>query len=248
MFEYGAPLVFAWACQNETNMKAFHSGLEGWKGLVGWILDCSPDGSAVGANLCGVLEPAIRFRHLHTSFQRLLSLSTPESPLSACLASRPLLPRGDCGKPFLDSLREAPEWAAIACETASSSCYRRLLRLHLRRSRRSATLLSCSLRHLSRLTAESRSTTALMGANCVFLAPLKYQQNFVRYRMGRFQLGKTCVCDPNVMFRRGHERCRHLPQLIQLSGLEKRRKANMAKQLGIDAFASFTDIDFLLNL
>ena len=68
MFEYGAPLVFAWACQNEANMKAFYSATKGWKDLVGWILDCSPDGSAVGANLCGVLEPAIRFRHLHTSF------------------------------------------------------------------------------------------------------------------------------------------------------------------------------------
>jgi hypothetical protein len=248
MFEYGAPLVFAWACQNETNMKAFHSGTEGWKDLVGWILNCSPDGSAVGANLCGVLEPAIRFRHLHTSFQRLLSLGTPESPLNACLASRALLPRGDCGKPFLDNLRDAPEWAPIACETASPSCSRRLLRLYLRRSRRSAILISCSLRHLSRLTAGSRSTTALLGADCVFLAPLGYQQNFVRYRMGRFQLGKTCVCDQNVMFRRGHEKCRHLPQPIQLSGLEKRRKADMAKRLSIDAFASFTDIDFLLNL
>jgi hypothetical protein len=248
MFEYGAPLVFAWACQNETNMKAFHSGTEGWKGLIGWILDCSPDGSAVGANLCGVLEPAIRFRHLHTSFQRLLSLSTPESPLSTCLASRALVPRGDCGKPFLDSLREAPEWAAIACETASSSSSRRLLRLHLRRSRRSAILLSCSLRHLSRLTTGSRSTTALLGADCVFLAPLEYQQNFVRYRMGRFQLGKTCVCDPNVMFRRGHEICRYLPRLIHLSSSEKRQKAEMARRLCIDTFASFTDIDFLLNL
>jgi hypothetical protein len=195
MFEYGAPLVFAWACQNEANMKAFHSGTEGWKGLVGWILNCSPDGSAVGANLCGVLEPAIRFRHLHTSFQRLLSLGTPESLLNACLASRALLPRVDCGKPFLDNLRDAPEWAAIACETASPSCSRRLLRLYLRRSRRSEILLSCSLRHLSQLTAASRSTTALLGADCVFLAPLEYQQNFVRYRMGRFQLGKTCVCD-----------------------------------------------------
>jgi hypothetical protein len=186
MFEYGAPLVFAWACQNAANMKAFHSGTEGWKGLVGWILDCSPDSSAVGANLCGVLEPAIRFRHLHTSFQRLLSLSTPESPLSACLASRALLPRGDCGKPYLDSLREALEWATISRETASSSCSRHLLRLHLRRSRRSVILLSCPLRHLSRLTTGSRSTTALLGADCVFLAPLEYQHDFVRYRMGRF--------------------------------------------------------------
>jgi hypothetical protein len=66
--------------------------------------------------------------------------------------------------------------------------------------------------------------------------------------MGRFQLGKTCVCDQNVMFRCGYEKCRHLPQPIQLSGLEKHRKADMAKRLSIDAFASFTDIDFLLNL
>lgn len=248
MFEYGAPLVFAWACQNDANMKAFHSATEGWKVLVGWILDCSPDGSAVGANLCGVLEPAVRFRHLHTSFQRLLSLSSSDSPLSACLASRALFFREDSGKPFLDTLRLAPEWTAIACEATSSTRSRHLLRLHLRRSRRSTILLSCSLRHLSRLTARSRSTTALSGADCVFLAPLEYQQDFVRYRMGRFQLGKTCVCDPNVMFRRGHEICRYLPRLIQLSGSEKRQKAEMARRLGIDTFASFTDVDFLLNL
>lgn len=59
--------------------------------------------------------------------------------------------------------------------------------------------------------------TAMLGGDCVFLAPLEHQQNFVRYRMGRFQLGKTCVCEPNVMCRRGHESCRHLPQPIQLS-------------------------------
>jgi hypothetical protein len=50
------------------------------------------------------------------------------------------------------------------------------------------------------------------------------------------------------MFRRGHEDCRHLPRLIQLSGLEKRQKAEIAKRLGIDTFASFTNIDFLMNL
>ena len=66
--------------------------------------------------------------------------------------------------------------------------------------------------------------------------------------MGRFQLGKTCVCDPNVMFRRGHEICRYLPRLIHLSSSEKLQKAEMARRLCIDTFASFTDIDFLLNL
>lgn len=65
--------------------------------------------------------------------------------------------------------------------------------------------------------------------------------------MGRFQLGKLCVCGPNVWFRRGHEDCRYLPRPPQLSGAERRRKTVMAKRLGIGVSARFTDLDFLLN-
>ena len=65
--------------------------------------------------------------------------------------------------------------------------------------------------------------------------------------MGRFQLGKLCACGPKVLFRRGHEDCRYLPRLPQLSGAERRRKNEMAKELGIGVSASFTDLDFLLN-
>jgi hypothetical protein len=65
--------------------------------------------------------------------------------------------------------------------------------------------------------------------------------------MGRFQLGKGCVCSPNVMFRRGHETCIRLPQLPRLSGAEARRKIEMARRLGIGTSATFTDLDFLLN-
>lgn len=65
--------------------------------------------------------------------------------------------------------------------------------------------------------------------------------------MGRFQLGKLCACGPNIVFRRGHENCRSLPRPPQLSGVEVRRKSDMAKRLGIGVSASFTDLDFLLN-
>lgn len=65
--------------------------------------------------------------------------------------------------------------------------------------------------------------------------------------MGRFQLGKLCVCSPNVMFRRGRENCRYLLHLPHLSGTERRQKTDIAKQLGISISASFTDLDFLLN-
>ena len=108
-------------------------------------------------------------------------------------------------------------------------------------------MLSCQSRHLTRLTSQSRSVTSLYGADCVFLAPLEHQQNFVRYRIGRFQLGKLCACGPRVWFRRGHEDCRYLPRPPQLSGAERRRKTEMAKRLGIGVSASFTDLDFLLN-
>lgn len=247
MFEYGAPLIFAWSCQSEANKKAFRQATVGWKDLIGWILDCSPDGYAIGANLCGILEPETRFRHLHTSFQRLLSLAHADSPLNSCLASRPFMPRAPVGRPFLDSLRDAPGWTSISLQARPRSCSRGLLRLHLRRSRRFEVMLSCRSRHLTRLTAHSRSTTSLYGADCVFFAPLEHQQNFVRYRMGRFQLGKLCACGPNVVFRRGHEDCRYLPRLPHLSGTERRQKIGMAKRLGIGISGSFTDLDFLLN-
>lgn len=65
--------------------------------------------------------------------------------------------------------------------------------------------------------------------------------------MGRFQLGKSCVCNVNVMFWRGHEICRCLPQFIKLSASERRRKSDMARKLGVGLSTSFTDMDFLLN-
>ena len=153
MFEYGAPLVFAWSCQNESNNKAFRAVTAGWRDLIGWVLDCSPDRSTVGANLCGILEPELRFRHLHASFQRLLALSLPDSPLTSCLTSRPFLPPARIACPFLDSLRDALEWTSIVGQDPSLSCSRPCLRLYLRRLRRSEVMQSSLSRHLTRLTA-----------------------------------------------------------------------------------------------
>lgn len=124
---------------------------------------------------------------------------------------------------------------------------RSLLRPHLRRLHSSAVLKSSLSRHPTRLTALSRSDGALNGADLTFLAPLQYQQDFVRYRIGRFQLGKSCVCDTNVMFRRGHENCRYFPQLIHLSASERRRKSDLPRNLGVGLSTNFTNTNFLLN-
>lgn len=45
-----------------------------------------------------------------------------------------------------------------------------------------------------------------------------------------------------------HENCGQLPQLPRLSDAERRHKIDMAKRLSIGVFASFTDLDFLLNI
>jgi len=158
------------------------------------------------------------------------------------------MPRAPVGRPFLDSLRDAPAWISISLQARPQSCSRGLLKLYLRRSRRFEVMLSCRSRHLTRLTARSRSTTSLYGADYVLLAPLCYQQDFVRYRIGCFQLGKMCVYASNVVFRRSHETCRHLPRLPRLSSNERGRKIDIAKRLGVSISSSFTDLDFLLNM
>lgn len=57
MFEYGAPLVWAWAEQSSTNLASFNKAAEGWRDLVSWIVTCGREGHGLAANLCGLVEP-----------------------------------------------------------------------------------------------------------------------------------------------------------------------------------------------
>jgi hypothetical protein len=61
MFKYGARLAWAWAEQSPCNMAAFKQAAEGWKDLMSWILSCDRDSHGMAANLCGLVEPAVRF-------------------------------------------------------------------------------------------------------------------------------------------------------------------------------------------
>lgn len=77
MFEYGAPLVWAWAwaTQSPCNMSAFKQAADGWKDLVSWIVTCDWSSYGLAANLCGFVELTVRFAYLHTAIQHLLTQS-----------------------------------------------------------------------------------------------------------------------------------------------------------------------------
>jgi retron-type reverse transcriptase len=78
MFEYGAPLVWAWAQQNR---EEFDQVVAGFKDLIAWIANTSDRRWRMTANLCGLALLPTRFRHLSTAYQLILKQMNPESPL-----------------------------------------------------------------------------------------------------------------------------------------------------------------------
>ena len=126
------------------------------------------------------------------------------------------------------------------------------LRLALRRfvqKRKEASVLKdARSRHLTNITACSRSTRGLHMADVALMAPIRHQQAVLKYRMGTFMFGTMYVCDPHKRFGRGYKTCPHLPQLIQLSKMEQRQKKAMIKTLLLDRSRRFTDVDFLINM
>jgi hypothetical protein len=245
MFEYGAPLVWAWATQSPCNMSAFKQAADGWKDLVSWIVTCDRNCYGVAANLCGLVEPAVRFGHLHTAFQRLLAQSQSDNPLK--LAGSRLLQNDSSNCSFIIKLKSNQDWKMFRSTGDDKPTLRLALRHFLRRRKEASVLKDARSRHLTSITACSRSMNVLHMADVALLAPIQHQQAALKYRMGTFMFGTMCVCDPHRRFGRGHEACPHLPQLIRLSKMEQRQKKRMIQTLLLDRSRRFTDVDFLIN-
>ena len=81
MFEYGAPLVWAWAEQNADNKATFRTATDSWKDLVGWVMSCHRDSYGAAANLCGILDLPLRSSHLRTAFQYSLAQTKADNLL-----------------------------------------------------------------------------------------------------------------------------------------------------------------------
>ena len=246
MFEYGAPLVWAWATQSPPNMSAFKQATDGWKDLVSWIVTCDRDSYGMAANLCGLVEPAVRFGHLHIAFQRLLAQSQSDNPLK--LAGSRLLCSDSSNGSFVVKLTSNEDWKVFESTGDDKPTLRLALRRFVQKRKEASVLKDARSRHLTNITACSRSTHSLHMADVALMAPIQHQQAVLKYRMGTFMFGTICVCDPHKRFGRGHETCPYLPQLIRLLKMEQRQKKAMIKTLLLDRSRRFTDVDFLINM
>jgi hypothetical protein len=244
MFEYGAPLVWAWAQENTKHQQAFDLACSGFKDLMAWISNTSDSRYLVTANLCGLSTPGQRFQHLGTAYQLILEQMDPETPLKQLVTNSNL---SSSLQSFAHHLGTDPGYLSFK-ETSSLEPTVRAALSRFLRTRQFNTIRTESLQsHLTRLIPmSSRTTPGLLLADISLAAPISVQNLLLQYRRGVFMYNCICACDPQARFSRGHEECKALNHLVQLSRPEQGKKQEMKSKLSLCG-TKFTNIDFLLN-
>lgn len=244
MYEYGAPLVWAWACENAKNRSSFYASLQGFNDLIGWIANGSTIRHLVTANLCGILPLDARFQLLRTGFHCAVHETGKTHPLRITLArvgersSRTL---------FGHNLRDDRLWSEFISTWDKVRKPKVALARFLRKWHRKIISKEAQGAHLTRLIPlETRKVPGLYLADVSLSAPITAQELLFQYRRGLFMFNFTCGCQPPAPFHRGHETCHALPQPIQLVKSDRKAKADMLKILDLQP-TQVTDVDFLLN-
>lgn len=240
MFEYGAPLVAAYA---ERCSQIWQSTSEAIKKLTGWIAGYTAN-SHLTRNLLGLQSLPDRFAALKTSFQVIIRHCPNQSPLKVlrglCWQSTSFYERltdDQAFKEFLDSHRDVPVEQAKFIHS---------IRSFLRSRQDDALAREARRRKLTRLIpSSSRLKRDMRGADRVLRAPRLYQKQFLQYRRGTYNSCRKCVCDKDSVFLRGHETCCRPDGVSWLSSKELRIKARVEAALGPKL--RLTDVDFLLN-
>lgn len=241
MFEYGAPLVWAWTGGDRRSFTRLVA--PGWKALLAWISG-SPTARCyhVIANVCGLEDICTRFEHLSAAFRESIRAMPETHPLRARL----LHPGSVSTERSFDFLRRLDgdpvwhEWALDAPDVALSTFLAaRRLRKVRERSRDA---------HLLRVIPWD--VRDKQGRDVTLSAPTSLQTMLLRYRLGTFMWKSACpgshaggLCDG---FRRGHESCYALPHALRLGSDERRQKVTMRAALGLRTDDKFTDLDFVL--
>lgn len=240
MFEYGAPLVWAWVRESMENRKAFELSVAGIKELMGWISHSSSGRHNVTMNLCGLLPVEDRFQQLSTAYQAVLDQMPRSNPLKG------LLQRLSIG-PFLRNLTDDTLFAKFKQVSSFEPTLKKALARFLRQRHRTKIHEISQSADLTKLIPmETRRVPGLFMADVSLSATLKRQDMLFQYRRGVFMFNSTCACDPGVKFHRGHESCQALkPQ--SLTHKERQQKWKMKSELRLER-QKFTDIDFLLNV
>ena len=244
MFEYGAPLVWAWASEDRQNHESFQRGCEGFKDLMAWISNTSDSRHLVTANLCGLSIVGERFRRLGTAYQFIIDQMSTDNPLKQALHqanSFSLL------HSFPDRLRNNPGYARFKQTSNLEPTVRSALSRFLRKELHQTVQQEAATSHLTSLIPiSSRKVPGLLLADISLSAPIPVQSVLLQYRRGVFMFNSVCACNTEVKFHRGHESCRALRSPLKLSRAQKHQKQEMQARLLLSG-GIFTDIDYLLN-
>lgn len=240
MFEYGAPLVWAWATENPHHQASFRRGSSGWKDLMAWITNTSDSRHLITGNLCGLSSLDERFRRLGIGYQLIVEQMSPQNPLKQVLtqAYPSSFPKSLANHPGYSKFKQATNFQPTPRLALS-----RFLHQELQQTLHQESLAS----HLTSLIPmSSRKVPGLSLADISLAAPIPAQSVLLQYRRGVFMLNSSCACDPEVRFHRGHETCAALTRPLQLSREQRRQKLQMQAELSLSR-TTFTDIDYLLN-
>ena len=244
MFEYGAPLVWAWATEMTHNRESFRRGTSGFKDLMAWIGNTSDSRHLVTSNLCGLSALGERFRRLGVAYQLILEQMSLQNPLKQVLTQAH---SSSALSSFPNSLTNNLGFAKFKQVTNLQPTPRLALSRFLHHELQQTVQQESLASHLTSLIPmSSRKVPGLSFADISLAAPLPVQSMFLQYRRGVFMLNSRCACDPEIKFHRGHETCFALRTPLHLSREQRRQKLQMQRELSLSG-TTFTDVDFLLN-
>jgi hypothetical protein len=235
MFEYGAPLVWAWA---KDNLDLFDKATIGFKDLMSWISDTQDSRYRITANLCGLTMLQMRFQLLHTKYQWIIEQMNPSNPLKQLLAQpHPLL--------FLHSLQNDALFKQFKVGDKHGPTIPEALCYFLRDQHKQQIQRDSQKSHLTSLIPmNSRQVPGLFLGDISLKAPVQYQKLLFAYRRGVFMFKSICIC--NAKFHRGHEVCFTSIALHLLSHTDRAKKRAMWLDLSLDCL-EFTNLDFFIN-
>jgi hypothetical protein len=243
MFEYGAPLVWAWAQSSRDNMSTFLRTIRGYAQILAWIGRCGTARWRVTANLCGLTSLPARFQHLRTAYQLVLEQISPANPLRQILLKVSIPSRLT---QFALQLCKDLGWTLFRQQSQSAKATKEALQRYLSHVRQSVIE---SEAQESKLTAHIpmnvRCKRSVRGADVIFLTSPAVVDILMQYRRGVFLHGYICRC--GQPFVRGHETCPRLQHLYRLSKIDRQQKSAMHQRLGGSDTCNLTDVDYLLD-
>lgn len=251
LWEYGAPLVSAWATERpslQTRSKSnlheslFEDATIMHRDIISWVAGCSTNLSAVAANLLGIIPLAIRFEHLRTSFLIVLDKALNANSLGVVLQEKVLTGRA-CS--FSSALTDRTKLKAFLQYRDASLPLHDGFNQWQRRQRLETIAREAQKYKRTRVVDMGcRAENGLFMADVSITAPRQHQELLLQYRLGVFRIRQRCVC--SSLFVRGHEKCPQLGIGSTLTRSEKTLRQMMALAL-VGEGGKFTDLDWLLN-